>query len=433
MSLRAGMAPELRVVAEHVRCERIQADLDALSALTATPGEGVTRLAYSPEDKAARGLVEHLMHAAGLSVYLDAAGNLVGRRAGTDDSRKAIATGSHYDSVVNAGAYDGLAGVVCAIEVVRALDDAGIRTAAPIEVLAFAAEESARFRGFSRIGSRAMAGVLEAKTLREVKDATGVSIRDAMIASGLDPDRIPEARRGPDELDAFIELHIEQGNLLVGMKGAVGVVDAITGSTRLRINLQGQADHSGATRMADRRDALLAAAELIVAVEQAALDVGGTVVATVGDVKVAPGSMSVVPGTATLLVDIRDVGLGQERVLRRVEDEVSHISLRRRVEASIEVLRDERPTQMAERVITSLEQAAEKLATPAVRIPSLSGHDTITMSRIVDVGMLMVRNASGRSHSTSEQVELDDIELGAKLLLAAVLNLATPRSAKETV
>jgi acetylornithine deacetylase/succinyl-diaminopimelate desuccinylase-like protein len=120
-------------------------------------------------------------------------------------------------------------------------------------------------------------------------------------------------------------------------------------------------------------------------------------------------------------------------VLRRVEDEVSHISLRRRVEASIEVLRDERPTQMAERVITSLEQAAEKLATPAVRIPSLSGHDTITMSRIVDVGMLMVRNASGRSHSTSEQVELDDIELGAKLLLAAVLNLATPRSAKETV
>jgi acetylornithine deacetylase/succinyl-diaminopimelate desuccinylase-like protein len=177
--------------------------------------------------------------------------------------------------------------------------------------------------------------------------------------------------------------------------------------------------------MADRRDALLAAAETIVAVEQAALDVGGGVVATVGDVKVVPGSMSVVPGAATLLVDIRDVGTGQDRVRRRVEDEAGRIGGGRGVDVRIEVLRDEAPTPMSTRVVSALERAAASLGTPSVRVPSLSGHDAITISRIADVGMLFVRNASGRSHSPSEQVALDDIEIGAKVLLAAVVDLAT--------
>ena len=424
----AGILPTLADLADHVRAERIAVDLAALAGYTATPGEGVTRLAYTEQDRAARDWIVAAMEAAGLAVRVDAAGNVFGRRDGTEPGRAAVASGSHYDSVVHAGAFDGLAGLVCALEAVRALADAGITTRAPIVVIAIAAEESARFRGFSRIGSRALAGVLDEATLTGVADGDGVSLRDAMASTGLEPDRIAEACLPPGAIDAFVELHIEQGTLLIDAHGGVGVVDAITGASRLRVRVTGRTDHSGATQMTDRRDALVAAAELVIAVERAALKVGGGVVATVGDLTVTPGSMSVVPGTATLLVDIRDVGPGQQQVLHLVREAIDQLARARDVAIDIDVLRDDPATPMSPRVVADLDKAARELGIPAVHVPSRSGHDTITMADLCDVGMVFVRNASGRSHSPDEQVELDDVERGARLLVAVLARLAHHRT-----
>lgn len=396
---------------------------DALAAIGRDPAGGWTRLAYSAEEAAARELVGGWLAEAGLAVRTDAAGNLRARTAAADPAAPVVLTGSHLDTVPGGGRWDGALGVVAAVEAVTAL--AGVRTARPVEVVAFAAEESPRFRQSAyRFGSRAMAGLVGPPDAASLADDDGITVAAAMRALGLDPDRLDEARIDPASVHALVELHIDQGRTLSTLDRPVGVVTAVTGSRRTRLEVLGRADHSGAARMADRRDALAAAAELVLAAERAAL-LGPDLVATVGWLRVEPGAVSVVPGRVELTLDLRSVS---EPVLlagaSTVDAAFRDVAARRDVALTATPIRDVRPVAMDAGVRAAITAAAASAGVPVADVPSHAGHDAGTLAPLVPTGMVFVRNASGRSHSPAEDVDWPDAVAGAEVLTATLLRLA---------
>lgn len=406
--------------------ERIASDLEELAAITATPGEGVTRLAFTAEDIRARDLAGRWLEGAGLRVRVDGAGNLIGRRAGADDQAPVVLCGSHLDSVLHGGRFDGTVGVLGALEVMRALAATGIRTKVSLEVVAFAAEESARFgQTAHRFGSRAMAALVAPDTAEQARDAAGMTLADAMRSCGLDPHHVAAARRTPEEIGAYVELHIEQGDILARAGRPVGAVTCITGTTRLRAELEGSADHSGTTPMPARRDALAGAAEIILGVERIAAIPGGSLVATVGTINAEPNSISVVPGRVAIGVDVRDMlGPPREQAVAEIRALILEVAERRRLHAVMRTSRDDSPTPLSAHIQELTVEACAACGIGCMRVPSHSGHDATSISAIAETGMIFLRNVSGRSHSPAEQVELADIVLGVRALAGTLLRLA---------
>lgn len=406
---------------------RMRRRWDELAGIGPDPAGGWSRPAYSAEEAAARQLVGDQLADAGLAVRTDAAGNLRARRAGTDPAAPAVLTGSHLDTVPRGGCWDGALGVAAAVEAVTAL--VGVETVRPIEVIAFAAEESPRFRQSAyRFGSRAMAGLVGPADAERLTDDDGISVAAAMRSVGLDPDRLDDARLDPAEVACLLELHIDQGRTLADAGVPVGAVTAITGSRRTLLTVRGRADHSGAARMRDRRDALAAAAEIVLAAERVARDEpSGELVATVGWLHVEPGAVSVVPGLAEFTVDLRSVS---DPVLlaggAAFDAAAAGIAAARGVELSVSPIRDVRPVAMADAVRHAVLAAAERCGIPAVEVPSHAGHDAGTLAPSVPTGMVFVRNASGRSHSAAEHVDWPDAVAGAEVLARALLDLAGP-------
>ncbi|MBA3952827.1 MAG: Zn-dependent hydrolase, partial [Rubrobacter sp.] len=263
---------------------------------------GVARLSFTEEERAAKDLVASYMEEAGLAVREDAAGNLFGRREGRDPEAPAVLVGSHVDSVLNGGDFDGPLGVLGGIEVLQTMDEEGVEMGRPVEVVAFTDEEGARF-SLGMIGSRALTGTLLQEDLRH-EDRNGVSIEQAMRNAGLDPGKVGEAARPADSLAAYLELHIEQGKVLEGEDLPVGVVTGIAGPVWLRLSFAGEAGHAGTTPMGARRDALAAAAEVVGAIEEEASDTGSTV-GTVGQIEAGPGGINIIAGRVDLSLDLR--------------------------------------------------------------------------------------------------------------------------------
>jgi len=406
--------------------ERLADGFDHLSAFTATPGAGITRLAFSSEDVRARAFVSDAMAKAGLTVRVDGVGNIIGRRDGTDASLPVVMTGSHLDSVRHGGNYDGPVGVLGAIEALRAMKLGGVTTRAAVEVVAFAAEESARFdQQGHRLGSRAMAGLIDPLIVNRLRDATGVTLAEALKNAGLDPEMVATAKRSSAEISSYVELHIEQGEQLVREAIPVGIVTAITGTTRLNVTVDGRADHSGGAPMKGRKDALAAAAEITLAVEAIARAADTSLVATVGTMEVAPGSISVVPGRVRLGIDIRDiVQRQQDAAVAAVVRFIYSICSQRGLKVSIDVSRNDPPISMSNRIQRLTERAAELAGVPAVRMPSHSGHDATSMWHITETGMIFTRNTSGRSHSELESVSIDDVKAGVCVLAETLVLLA---------
>ncbi len=383
---------------------------------------GVARLSFTPEERAAKDLVASYMREAGLAVREDAVGNLFGRREGRGPDAPVVLVGSHVDSVRNGGDFDGPLGVLGGIEVIHTMDEGGVETERPVEVVAFTDEEGARF-SLGMIGSRALTGELSQEDLSH-EDQNGVSIAEAMQEAGLDPARIGEAVRSSDSLAAYLELHIEQGKVLEGEGLPVGVVTGIAGPVWLRLSLSGEAGHAGTTPMGARRDALAAAAEVVRIVEEEASATGSTV-GTVGQIEARPGGINIIPGRVDLSLDLRDIDEAvRDRAEGRIRERAEEVCGRRGIDLSFEELQRLPPAPCSEEIRASIAAACEGEGIRPFSLPSGAGHDGMHVAELCPMGMIFVRSRDGISHNPKEWSSREDCEAGCKVLYSTVLDLA---------
>ena len=386
--------------------------------------KGMMRLAYSLEEKAATAYFISCCRRQGLKVTEDAAGNVIARREGEDPQLAPVGLGSHLDTVIDGGRYDGVVGTLAALEVARDLDAQHIRTRRPIEIFSFACEESSRF-GFSQIGSKIMTGRISKDDLVKLTDKEGRNIREIFKARGLDFDRIEEARRA-EPLAVFLEMHIEQGPILEAKSAAIGIVTGIAAPTRYAISIKGHAAHSGSTPMNQRRDALIGAAKIAIELENAAREeVKYGTVATVGDIEIEPGAMNVVPGETYLKVDIRSISKSSKaRVVRKLKDVIRQLEENRHLSIQADLLSDEVPVRMNEKVIRCFADICERRGIPALKMPSGAGHDTMNMASLCPAGMIFVPSVGGISHHPDEYTDMNQLKTGIEVLEQAVVKWA---------
>ena len=362
--------------------------------------------------RCAHGLVSDWMREAGMAVRRDNIGNLRGRFEGSGD--KTLLLGSHLDSVRNAGKYDGPLGVTVAIAALQRLHDAGKRLPFGVEVFAFPDEEGLRY-GSTYLGSRALAGTFDVSDLGRT-DAAGITMSDAIAGFGGDPSLIAEDRWQGGELLGYCEVHIEQGPVLEARGLPVGVVSAIAGQSRFRLTFTGEAGHAGTVPMDRRHDALAAASEIVLAAEAAASTKAGTV-ATVGQLDVEPGAANVIPGRATMSLDVRHSDDRTrlevcEGLLARARD----TARRRRVGVEVQSITEDAGVRCAPRLVDLLSKSVKDSRQPAFQLPSGAGHDAVAMSSLTDVGMLFVRCKGGISHNPAESVKEEDVQVAIDVL-----------------
>lgn len=403
--------------------ERLWRRLSDLGEIGKQEGGGVTRLSFTNEERAAKDKVSSYMQEAGLYVYEDAAGNLFGRREGRNPGSPIVLIGSHIDSVYNGGNFDGPLGVLAGIEVLHAMEEHGVETEYPVEVVAFTDEEGVRF-SFGMIGSRALAGKLTPEDLTNYRDEDGASIAEAMRAYGLDPERLEEAARSEDSLRAYTELHIEQGRILESEDLPAGVVTGIAGPVWHRFFLEGETGHAGATPMNLRRDSLVAAAEVMVLIEAMAAE-AGTSVGTVGQLELEPGGINIIPGKVRFSLDLRDIDEGvRDRVEGRILEGAEEVCRRRGVGLETETLQRLAPTPCSELVRGAVERACGRLGIRPHALPSGAGHDGMQLTDLCPMGMIFVRSKNGVSHSPDEWSSKEDCTAGANILYWTVFDLA---------
>ncbi len=392
----------------------ILARVDRLAEISGEAGR-LTRIFLSDEHKRANNLVMTWMETAGMDVRVDAIGNVIGRYEGDRPGLPALLLGSHLDTVRDAGRYDGMLGVVTAISCVDRLNRDGLRPPFAIEVVAFSDEEGVRF-GAALLGSRALSGTFDSALL-DKRDAEGISMREAMVAFGLDPACIARAARKRKDFLAYVELHIEQGPILEREGLSVGCVTSISGATRLRVTLSGQAGHAGTVPMSGRRDALAGSAEAILAVEQECSGMTG-LVGTVGTIEARPGAGNVIPGNSIFSVDVRSPDDAiRSKTVARLSARFAEIAHRRNLEIDIERVHESPAAPCANWLMAQIRHAIAAEDINPIDLPSGAGHDAMAVHVLADIGMIFVRCAGGISHNPAEAVSLADAEAGAKVLL----------------
>jgi allantoate deiminase len=407
--------------------DEIVGRINRLAGISETP-DNLTRIFLTVEHRAAADLILSWMVEAGMSAHLDAIGNVCGRYEGERPGSPCLMLGSHYDTVRDAGRWDGPLGLITAISCVADLHKRGRRFPFAIEVTGFADEEGVRFAS-TLLGSRAVAGTFNERVLAS-KDSTGVSMREALIQFGLDPDHIGAASRVRSELLAYIELHIEQGPVLEAKGLPVGVVSAIAGATRLAARVTGMAGHAGTVPMELRRDALTGAAEMIAKIEELCLTDGHGLVGTVGYIHAMPGATNVIPGEVHFTIDLRaptDVHRG--RALADISRQIEAIAKRRKLELRLDVTHENRTVPCAPWLKTQVAEAVVAEGYPVFELPSGAGHDGMAMVDIADIAMVFVRCRGGISHHPDEHVEVADADAGARVLLRLVENFRPQKAA----
>lgn len=400
--------------------DEIVSRINQLGAISETP-ENLARVFLSPEHRIAADLLMSWMKDAGMAAHLDAIGNVCGRYEGERAGLPCLMLGSHYDTVRDAGKWDGPLGIVTAIACIADLNRRGVRLPFAIEVTGFADEEGVRFAS-TLLGSRALAGTFDESVLK-TRDVNGLAMREALVRFGLDPDHIGAAARARRELHAYVELHIEQGPVLEQQNLPVGVVTAISGATRLAADLTGMAGHAGTVPMGLRRDALAGAAECIVAVEDFCKTDGAGLVGTVGAITALPGATNVIPGRVSFTLDIRAPAdshrkLAVAEIVRRIEA----IAKRRDLALQIDVTHENRTVPCAPWLKAQVAEAVAGEGYGVFELPSGAGHDGMAMIEVADVAMLFVRCRGGISHHPAEHVETVDADAGARVLLRLIEN-----------
>jgi beta-ureidopropionase / N-carbamoyl-L-amino-acid hydrolase len=396
---------------------RLNRHLSELAEFGKNPQGGVSRVAYSEADRQGREYVMGLMRVARLDISVDAAGNIVGRRAGSDSRLPPLLFGSHIDSVPEGGNYDGDVGSLGAIEVAQTLAENRVVTRHPLEVIVFQNEEG------GLIGSRALSGELTRREL-DLVSRSGKTIRDGTRFIGGDPDRIASVRRARGSIGAYLELHIEQGGNLDAEGLNIGVVEGIVGINWWDVTIEGFANHAGTTPMDRRRDALLAAAKFIEAVNRVVTSVPGRHVGTVGRIQALPGAPNVIPGKVVLSLELRDLDAAKiNQLYERIRAEARQITVSSGTTFDFKSINENTPAPTDPRVRELIVASARELGLTTKLMPSGAGHDAQDMARLGPVGMIFVPSVGGISHSPRELSRPEDITNGANVLLGTLMKV----------
>jgi hydantoinase/carbamoylase family amidase len=403
----------------------LQSELETLASFSEVRSPAVTRIVFSEQDLRARRYVKERCGAAGLTVREDAAGNTFARWTGTSESAAAVATGSHIDAIPNAGRYDGTVGVLGGLEAIRALRRSGFDPRRSIELIIFTSEEPTRF-GIGCLGSRLLAGSLDASVDDKLRDQSGKTLKHVRSDAGFRAD-LAQVRIPTGHYAAFVELHIEQGPILEREKTSIGIVTAIAAPASLRITIDGEGGHAGGVLMPDRHDALCAAAELILAVETAAKATGAIdTVATTGVCNVFPSAVNSVPSRVQLEIDIRDIdGDRRQRLLAEVEQAAKAICGRRGTRHELCIVNADAPGTCDAGIIEVISKACADLKLSHKRMVSRAYHDSLFLSRIAPTGMIFIPCRAGVSHRPDEYASPDAIADGTRVLAETLAALAS--------
>ncbi|ADJ29155.1 Zn-dependent hydrolase [Nitrosococcus watsonii] len=405
-----------------VNFERLQADVETLSHIGRRADYGLYRMAFSEADQAAREWFQGRIQEAGLDLYIDGAAN-IHARFNWNGERPSVMTGSHLDTVPGAGHLDGALGVLVGLECVRRLKELDLSLRYAVEAIAFTDEEG-RFGGL--LGSQAISGQLTPEAIHHARDLDGISLSQAMTDQGLNPADILRARRKPESLIAFLELHIEQGPVLERQGISVGVVEGIVGLFKWEVTLKGTANHAGTTPMDMRQDSLQGLAEFAGEIARILEENGGPrSVATIGRVEVFPGAANVIPGSVKFSLDVRDTEATLLKELAHAfRRALSAIARRRGLMFEFEVLSEIEPVKCDPGIMETIFKAARSLGVEPLQMPSGAAHDTQIMAALTRAGMIFVPSQGGRSHSPAEWTPWEDIETGANVALNTLYQLA---------
>lgn len=406
-----------------IQKERLQKDFDAMAQLTGL-GEGINRLAFTEADWEGRQYIIDRMTDAGLDVEIDGFGNVIGYKIGTNPDLPVVMVGSHTDSVPNGGNYDGVAGVLSAIEVVRSIIDDGFEHEHTIAVVDFMCEESSRFDA-ATLGSMAMRGKLTLNDLHRLVDKQGISLYDALKERKLHPDDL-ESMAYNRPVKAFIEMHIEQGKVLEHEQKQIGIVSGIAAPERFYVAIRGNADHSGATPMNLRHDALCGSSKIILGIEEVtSMQEEPSVVGTVGIAKVVPGAMNVIPGSVKLGVDIRSISkVARDSVVFLIKELIDVIAEKRGLSYTIEPIAQDHPVAMHPAMIREIEEAVKSVGVDYMTMSSGAGHDAMHWTEVAPTGMIFIPCRDGISHNPAEFAAMNDIVVGAEVLENVIKNIS---------
>jgi len=404
--------------------ERLSSEMERLAAISDAEPPAVTRIVFTPTDLKARAWMIARSKEAGLAVRQDAIGNIFARWDGADPTAPAVGTGSHIDAIPNAGKYDGAVGVLGGLEAIRALQRRGFRPRNSIELLIFATEEPTRF-GIGCLGSRLLSGTLSADAAAKLKDRDGESVDEVRLRAGF-RGNLQDVKLSTGYYKAFIELHIEQGPLLERQEISLGIVKSIAAPASLRISIEGAGGHAGGVLMPDRKDALCAAAQLILAIENAARASGAAdTVATVGVCDVFPGAVNSIPSRVRITLDTRDTDLARrDGVMQTIERASEEVAAKRQVSIQSELLNADAPADCAPEVRSALADSCRRHGFPFLEMVSRAYHDSLFISRIAPTGMLFIPCRNGYSHRPDEYAAPEDIARGALVLAEALAKLS---------
>jgi ureidoglycolate amidohydrolase len=404
--------------------DRLTAEIEELASISEAGPQAVTRIVFTPTDLQARAWLMARCEKAGLVIRQDPIGNIFARWIGSDPGAPAVGTGSHIDAIPNAGKYDGVVGVLGGLEAIRSLQRSGFRPKHSIELLVFTSEEPTRF-GIGCLGSRLLSGTLSPGAAKKLTDKDGAALEEVRRSAGfLGP--LEEVELPDGYCKAFVELHIEQGPLLEQQKIPLGIVTSIAAPASLRISILGAGGHAGAVLMPDRRDALCAAAELILEIETSARTSGAVdTVATVGICEVFPGAVNSIPSLVHLTLDIRDTNLERrDAVMRRIETARQTIATKRQVSIEEELINADAPTECSPAIVEALSESCSKRKLASITMVSRAYHDSLFMSRIAPAAMLFIPCHHGYSHRPDEYASPDDIARGVLVLAETLASLA---------
>jgi ureidoglycolate amidohydrolase len=408
-----------------INVAQLSAELEQLSLFSAAPKPAVTRVLYSPEDQQARAWLKTLTLEADLLWREDALGNTFIRLEGSDPSLAAVGTGSHIDAIPFSGMFDGTVGVLGGLEALRAIQRTGIQPERSLEVVLFTAEEPTRF-GLGCLGSRAMAGTISVQEMQALRDPEGNDL-ETLRAQARFSGALESVKLEPGHYAAFIELHIEQGPLLEQENIPIGLVTAIAAPASFFVHLEGEGGHAGARLMLGRRDALLAASEITLEVERAALAAGAIdAVGTTGICEVHPGAINSIPSRVKLGIDMRDIdGARRDQAVNRVLEAIKEISARRNVNARVEMLNADPPASASQDVLEAARTACKEMNLQPKEMVSRAYHDTLFMARLCPISMIFIPCRAGVSHRPDEFSSQEDIARGVEVLARTMLHLAS--------
>jgi len=405
--------------------DRLSCRIETLAGFNDTPGAGVTRFTFSEMDRRARDYLCGEIERAGLAIRTDGIGNIFARLEGSNPDLPPVMSGSHIDSVPRGGKYDGVVGVVCALEALEIIQAEGIVPGRPLELVIFSEEEGPNF-GSPLAGSKALTGVYTPEILKTLVNDRGISMYQAAKTAGYDPDSLSAHPMKPGDVHAMIEVHVEQSIVLDSEGISLGVVTGIAGMRWVKVTLQGQPNHAGATPMNYRHDPMAGAAELISAAERTAHEAGPTAVATAGKILCDPNVPNVIPASVELSLDLRDVNREKmDWMLERLEAETEKICNRRGLEYDWSVAGRTEPSACSPRIMDALKDAAKDRGIECMEMTSGALHDTAVLAALTEIGMLFVPSIGGRSHVPEENTSICDIANAANVLTDALIRLST--------